>query len=62
MDAALIRLGEDVTANVRTIGEIPKMLSGKGVPDIIDVRGEIYMETEAFRELNRTRLRNGGPL
>ena len=44
--------GENVTANVRTIAEIPERLVGKDVPDRIDVRGEIYMAKSDFATLN----------
>ncbi len=44
--------GEDVTANVRTIAEIPQVLEGDDVPDIIDVRGEVYMAVADFEALN----------
>jgi len=44
--------GEDVTANLKTIKDIPHTLSGK-VPTGIDVRGEVYMERHAFQEMNR---------
>ncbi|WP_238123469.1 MULTISPECIES: NAD-dependent DNA ligase LigA [unclassified Xanthobacter] len=44
--------GEDVTANVRTIAEIPHEIRGPDVPDIIDVRGEIYMAVADFEALN----------
>ncbi len=44
--------GEDVTANVRTIAEIPHEIQGSDVPDIIDVRGEIYMAVADFEALN----------
>jgi DNA ligase (NAD+) len=46
------RVGEDVTANVRTIGEIPKRLAGDGWPDDIEVRGEIYLGHAEFAALN----------
>src|SRR5258708_14059937 len=44
--------GEDVTANLRTVKDIPHKLKGKS-PKSIDVRGEIYMERKAFEEMNK---------
>ncbi len=44
--------GEDITANVQHIGDIPKTLP-KGVPDILEVRGEIYMRRDEFIALNK---------
>src|SRR5262249_56157973 len=44
--------GEDVTANVRTLADIPKELRGKNVPGICEVRGEVYMTKSAFLALN----------
>src|SRR5215475_13802800 len=44
--------GEDVTANVRTLADIPKELRGKRVPEICEVRGEVYMSKSAFLALN----------
>jgi DNA ligase (NAD+) len=46
------RTGEDVTANVMTIGDIPNRLRGEGWPDIIEVRGEVYLGHDAFAALN----------
>ena len=46
------RVGEDVTANVSTIGEIPKRLKGDGHPDVIEIRGEIYLGHAEFAALN----------
>jgi DNA ligase (NAD+) len=47
------RVGEDVTANVRTIKEIPTKLRGAKPPAVLEVRGEVYMPLRAFEELNR---------
>ena len=47
------RVGEDVTANVRTIGDVPKKLRGSHPPAVLEVRGEVYMPLTAFEELNR---------
>ncbi|NBV54287.1 MAG: NAD-dependent DNA ligase LigA [Proteobacteria bacterium] len=44
--------GEDVTANVRTVADIPQRLGGTGWPASMEVRGEIYMENAAFAALN----------
>ena len=46
------RVGEDVTANLRTLGDIPERLTGSGFPETIEIRGEVYMEAEAFRAMN----------
>src|SRR6202158_3918640 len=45
--------GEDVTANVKTLEDVPKPLKGRGVPKVCEVRGEVYMTKAAFLELNR---------
>lgn len=47
------RVGEDVTANLRTIKDIPQRLKGSGWPDVIEVRGEVYVELEAFAAFNQ---------
>src|SRR6202163_97584 len=44
--------GEDVTANIRTLKDVPQKLKGRGVPDICEVRGEVYMTKQAFLALN----------
>jgi DNA ligase (NAD+) len=46
------RVGEDVTANLRTIAEIPHRLKGKGWPSVIEVRGEVYLGHDEFARLN----------
>jgi DNA ligase (NAD+) len=45
-------VGEDVTANARTISDVPEALSGEGWPDEIEVRGEVYMDHADFAALN----------
>lgn len=52
------RVGEDVTANVRTIAGIPDTLA-KGAPEVLEVRGEVYMSITAFEELNAAQLAAG---
>ena len=54
--------GEDVTANVKTLEDIPKRLKGRGVPAVCEVRGEIYMTKAAFLELNRRQAEAGKQL
>jgi len=44
--------GEDVTANVRTIGDIPDRLTGDAIPDLFEIRGEVYMAKADFVALN----------
>jgi DNA ligase (NAD+) len=46
-------VGEDVTANVRTIKSVPKQLKDRDHPDRLEVRGEVFMPLKAFEELNR---------
>ncbi len=55
-------VGDDVTANVRTIKAVPLVLMGDGkIPDVLEVRGEVYMPTASFIELNRLRAEAGEP-
>lgn len=51
--------GEDITHNVRTIPSVPLRLRGEDLPQLIEVRGEIYMPKAGFRELN-ARIRKSG--
>lgn len=58
-------VGEDVTANIKTILTVPLRLmeprSAPPAPDLLEVRGEVYMERDAFARLNRERLEKGLP-
>ncbi|MBN1123867.1 MAG: NAD-dependent DNA ligase LigA [Sedimentisphaerales bacterium] len=51
--------GDDVTENVRTIKSIPLILLDKDAPEVLEVRGEVYMPKAAFAELNRQRTEAG---
>jgi len=51
--------GENVTANVRTIRDIPKTIKTRGFPDPFEVRGEIYMSRAAFQRLNEGQAERG---
>ena len=56
-------VGDDVTANVRTIKAIPlALLDGGKIPDVLEVRGEVYMPKVSFAELNKARGEAGEPL
>jgi len=54
--------GEDVTANVRTIADIPQRLKGVNIPDICEVRGEVYMRRADFLALNTRQEEAGAPM
>ena len=54
--------GEDVTANIRTLEDVPKKLKGRNVPDICEVRGEVYMTKKAFLALNERQKAEGGTI
>jgi len=53
------RTGEDVTPNVRTIGDVPQRLVGDDVPDLLEVRGEVFLPVEGFKRLNEQLLDAG---
>jgi len=52
--------GEDITHNIRTIASIPLRLRGKNLPEVLDVRGEVFMPKTGFAELNRRISAEGG--
>ncbi|MFA6168205.1 MAG: NAD-dependent DNA ligase LigA [Gemmatimonadaceae bacterium] len=55
-------VGEDVTANVRTIRDIPLRLTSKGWPALIEIRGEVYMTFDGFEKMNAERVKAGEPV
>lgn len=52
-------VGEDVTANVRTIAGLPHALAGDAVPALVEIRGEVYLPVAAFEALNEALLEDG---
>ncbi|MGN2435910.1 NAD-dependent DNA ligase LigA [Pseudomonas syringae] len=67
-DGALVRgatrgdgtTGEDISVNVRTVRNIPLKLQGKGWPELLEVRGEVFMSKAGFERLNASQLEVGG--
>ncbi|MDQ2669850.1 MAG: NAD-dependent DNA ligase LigA, partial [Gemmatimonadota bacterium] len=55
-------IGEDVTANLRTIHDVPLVLKGKTFPALMEIRGEVYLPYESFRRINAQRELSGEPL
>ncbi len=53
------KVGEDVTANLSTVDNIPKMLSGSGWPDVLEVRGEVYIDHADFETMNAAQIKAG---
>ncbi len=51
--------GEDVTTNIRTLASVPKQLADEGWPEVIEIRGEVYMERTGFFALNEERVAAG---
>ncbi|TAM41832.1 NAD-dependent DNA ligase LigA [bacterium] len=54
--------GEDVTANIKTIRSIPLVLMGKELPDLVEIRGEVYMDKDDFLKVNSERQEAGDVL
>ncbi len=52
------QVGEDITANLKTLNDIPHVLPA-GVPDIVEIRGEVYMRHDAFQSLNQNQEASG---
>ncbi|MBT1073512.1 NAD-dependent DNA ligase LigA [Pelotalea chapellei] len=53
--------GEDVTGNVRTIRSLPLRLTGRDIPRLLEVRGEVFLSLDAFQRINREKEENGEP-
>jgi len=56
------RVGEDVTDNIRTIADIPWQLNAKDIPELLEVRGEVFMSKNSFKSLNEAREHAGEKL
>jgi len=54
--------GDDITANILTVRDLPRQLSGKGHPAVMEVRGELYLTTKEFQRINAEREEAGLPL
>lgn len=56
------RKGEDVSSNIKAISKLPLQLYGDNIPDILEIRGEVYMPHAAFKHLNEKRAKAEEPL
>ncbi|MCL9762519.1 NAD-dependent DNA ligase LigA [Frankia sp. AiPa1] len=54
------RTGEDITPNIRTLSRVPTRLRGANVPELLEVRGEVFFPTARFAELNASLVESGG--
>ena len=55
------RVGEDITSNVRAVRNVPARLRGRDIPELLEVRGEVYFPVEDFEALNERLLADGKP-
>jgi DNA ligase (NAD+) len=55
------RTGEDVTLNIRTVAGVPEQLHGDDLPQLVEIRGEVFFPIEAFAELNAAQVEAGRP-
>lgn len=56
------RRGDDITSNIKTITRLPLRIFGENLPEVLEVRGEVFMPHEAFKQLNEQRQKDGEPL
>lgn len=56
------KVGEDITANVKTISNVPHTLKGDNIPTVVEVRGEIYMQDDDFEKMNHLQAEQGGKI
>ena len=55
------RVGDDVTQNILTIRGVPRRLAGAHIPDVLEIRGEVYMTRDGFKKMNEERVAAGLP-
>ena len=53
------RVGEDITGNIATLGDVPRTLTGEAVPELVEVRGEVFFPISGFADLNASLVAAG---